>query len=181
MAHDLEVMILMIPNTASDFPAEGCHLAFVQSGKWVGLVLRCALCPVQSSSSPAPGPSSSSAYAPGPSNSAAYAPGPANSGASNSSSNSGGGGGSFGPDLNSGNYQTVVVSAQYDPGTAALLGNVVGNLSDTIMAGTNLSVCFEAPIMASRSCHYELKQQFASALLTHLCASCQQCISFERS
>lgn len=107
------------------------------------------LCHVQSSSSPAPGPSSSGASAPGPSNSGAYAPGPANSGSSNSSgganSSSGGGGGSFGPDLNSGNYQTVVVSAQYDTGTAETLGAVVGNLSNTIMAGTNLSVRFPSP------------------------------------
>ncbi len=41
----------------------------------------------------------------------------------------------------------MLISAQYDPGTAALLGNVVGNLSNTIMAGTNLSVCFGATVM----------------------------------
>ena len=106
---------------------------------------RC-FCPLQSPSSPAPGPSSSAAYAPGPANSGSPSNG---SSSGNSSSSSGGGSGSFGPDLNSGNYQTVLISAQYDPGTAALLGNVVGNLSNTIMAGTNLSVSYGAPVLPS--------------------------------
>ena len=152
VAHCLEVTIPMIPNASFEFPGDQCHLTLPQCSLWADYMLRCAL-PLQSPSSPAPGPSSSGAYAPGPSNTAAYAPGPANSASSNSSGGGGGGGGGFGPDLNSGNYQTVIVNAQYDPGTAALLGNVVGNLSDTIMAGTNLSVCSQAPVMACGPYH----------------------------
>lgn len=89
---------------------------------------------MQSSNAPAPGPASGAAYAPGPANS--------NSQSSNSSSNGNGNsnGGGFGPDTSGANYQTVLAAVQYDPGTAELLGAVVGNLSNTIMAGTNLTV-----------------------------------------
>ena len=87
---------------------------------------------MQSSNAPAPGPASGAAYAPGPANS--------NSQRSNSSGNGNSNGGGFGPDTSGANYQTVLAAVQYDPGTAELLGAVVGNLSNTIMAGTNLTV-----------------------------------------
>lgn len=97
--------------------------------------IRISFAPLQSSYAPAPGPAGSNGISSGGSN--AYAPGPSTGG--NSNNNSGGGGG-FGPDTSGANYQTVIVGVQYDPGTAALLGDVVGNLSNTIMAGTNLTV-----------------------------------------
>ena len=95
---------------------------------------------MQNTPAPAPGQASSGASAPSPAQSSSSN----SSSNSNSSSSSNSGGGGFGPDTSGGNYQTVLVSAQYDPGTAALLGNVVGNLSNTIMAGTNLSVCLRS-------------------------------------
>ena len=87
------------------------------------------------SSAPAPGPQGGSGGG-NSSGGGSYAPGSA-PGSSNSSQGSSV---PISPSAPATVYQSVLVGAQYDPGTASLLGSVVGNLSDTIMAGTNLSV-----------------------------------------
>lgn len=87
------------------------------------------------SSAPAPGPQGGSGSG-NSSSGGSYAPG----GAPESSNSSQGSSVPISPSAPATVYQSVLVGAQYDPGTASLLGSVVGNLSDTIMAGTNLSV-----------------------------------------
>ena len=85
------------------------------------------------SSAPAPGPQGGSGNSSGGGSSAL-------GGAPGSSNSSQGSSVPIAPSAPATVYQSVLVGAQYDPGTASLLGSVVGNLSDTIMAGTNLSV-----------------------------------------